>query len=94
MQRRQHGPLWASVGGVLQLLGGRGGLGQAAGLQGGHGGAGGVVGAHVLFVARSAVLEPDLRYYQDRTRLTKRFRARHDGGFRSVGYNKLNLVSC
>lgn len=85
MQRRQHGPLWASVSGVLQLLRGRGGLGHAAGLQGCHGGAGGVVGAHMLFVARSAVLEPDLRYYQDRTWLTKRFKAGHDGGFPSVG---------
>ena len=60
VQRREHGSLRAPVRRVLQLLGGRGVLGQAAGLQRGHGGAGSVVGAHVLLVACSAVLEPDL----------------------------------
>lgn len=60
VQRREHGSLRPAVRRVLQLLGGRGGLRQAAGLQRGHGGAGRVVGAHVLLVASSAVLEPDL----------------------------------
>lgn len=60
VQRGEHRPLRASVGCVLQLLRGRGGLRQAGGLQRGHGGAGGVVGAHVLLVACSTVLEPDL----------------------------------
>lgn len=78
---REHWALRASVGCVLQLLRGRGGLGQAAGLQGGHGGAGGVAGAHMLFVACSAVLEPDLRYFQDRTRLTERFKQLMEAGW-------------
>lgn len=60
VQCREHGSLWPSVRRVLQLLGGQRGLRQAAGLQRGHGGAGRVVGAHVLLVASSAVLEPDL----------------------------------
>lgn len=60
VQGRQHGPLRAAVRRVLQLLRDGGGLRQPAGLQGGHGAAGGVVWTHVLFVACSAVLEPDL----------------------------------
>lgn len=62
VQCGEHGSLRATVGRVLQLLGGGGGLGQAAGLQRGQGGAGRVVGAHVLLVARSAVLEPHLQF--------------------------------
>lgn len=81
MERREHWALRASVGRVLQLLMGRGWLGQAAVLQVGHGGAGGVVGAHVLFVACSAVLEPDLCYFQDRTRLTERFKQLMEAGW-------------
>lgn len=62
VQCGEHRSLRATVGRVLQLLGGGGGLGQAAGLQRGQGGAGRVVGAHVLLVARSAVLEPHLQF--------------------------------